>query len=64
MDRHWQNSECENNLSSGNSQKGEEKLISSEPKKSKKLFSTREEELKNYMKQGFVDISDSKPGTF
>ena len=26
MDRHWQNSECENNLSSGNSQKGEEKL--------------------------------------
>ena len=40
----------------------EEKVASAEPKKSKKLSSTREEELKKYAKQGFVDISDSRPG--
>ena len=42
----------------------EEKVVSAEPKKSKKLSSTREEELKKYMKQGFVDVSDSRPGIY
>ena len=39
-----------------------ERAASAEPKNSKKLSSTREEELKKYTKQGFVDISDSRPG--